>query len=240
MIRPSGFFSETCSMRADRPKSEPPRVVRVLFVRHAQSANKGAAEASRDPGLTKLGEMQAQALGERLSAELKDTSVHILSSPMRRCILTIQPLIKARSIVKNDREYSQALYLHGGLYEYRATGEGFSGSSAESLVEEFGASCIAIDEAGWACAQTGAYTHGVYKHGYTHLCIGRYIYEHGYAHLCIGRYIYKHGYAHLCKVAINVCTHVCIHVRIHVCIHVCICVCTHACIRVCIFVRTSV
>mmetsp|Transcript_62721 Transcript_62721/g.112575 ORF Transcript_62721/g.112575 Transcript_62721/m.112575 type:complete len:329 (-) Transcript_62721:10-996(-) len=109
--------------------------VRLLLVRHAQSANKArqpgqAAEA--DPGLTDLGFCQAEALAERLSKDLrlvKPPYLTIVSSPMRRCLYTIQPTIR---LVK-----PQHVLCHGGGFEFGCAGKGHPGSSQADICENF-------------------------------------------------------------------------------------------------------
>ena len=70
-------------------------------MRHAHSSNKslGLGEvASHDPDLTDLGREQAELLGKRLSWEVRkqrNGGVLIVTSPMRRCLLTrIMPTIR--------------------------------------------------------------------------------------------------------------------------------------------------
>lgn len=111
-------------------------MLRLLLVRHAQSANKGRApneKASPDPGLTQLGELQAQALGERLELEFRNTSnsVKVVCSPMRRCLLTILPAIQRLHFAVEN------CFCHGGWYEYGCAGLQHAGSTAAEIVAEF-------------------------------------------------------------------------------------------------------
>lgn len=113
------------------------RPMRLLLVRHAQSANKGRREgqaAEADPGLTDLGHSQAEALGARLSVELaRDGAVQplVVSSPMRRCLLTIRPTLQ-----RLDLAPGQCL-CHGGAYEYGCAGSSRPGSSVRELAAGF-------------------------------------------------------------------------------------------------------
>mmetsp|Transcript_88239 Transcript_88239/g.156224 ORF Transcript_88239/g.156224 Transcript_88239/m.156224 type:complete len:394 (+) Transcript_88239:126-1307(+) len=116
---------------------------RILLVRHAQSANKNRAEgqaASADPGLTDLGHEQAEALGRKLAAEFRadlllkgnaDSSALIVSSPMRRCLLTIRPAVNLLKLGPDS------VFCHGACFEYGCAGTVHAGSSAADVVEEF-------------------------------------------------------------------------------------------------------
>lgn len=111
--------------------------VRLLLVRHAQSANKDKRPGERsvsDPDLSDLGYEQADALGERLFHEFSHTrrgDVIFASSPMRRCLLTIQPGV---GLLQLSPEYC---FCHGACYEYGCAGNGFRGSSVPEIVKEF-------------------------------------------------------------------------------------------------------
>jgi len=110
--------------------------MRLLLVRHAQSANKGRKDGqavSLDPGLTDLGDRQAEALGKRLAEELKDTShdLTVVCSPMRRCILTILPTIK------NLRLPVTACMCHGAAFEFGCAGTARAGSTEQEIKAEF-------------------------------------------------------------------------------------------------------
>lgn len=114
--------------------------IRLLLVRHAQSANKALApghRASANPGLTELGEEQAAALGARLAREFgprgprRSSSLLIVSSPMRRCLLTILPTMQQ---LKLNRD---SCLCHGGCYEFGCAGKGYRGSTSEDIAYEF-------------------------------------------------------------------------------------------------------
>lgn len=127
----SGFY---------QPVRLQPDFIRILFVRHAQSANRGRAQgerASGDPDLTDLGYDQADALGKRLGQEYREGSrnrtagVMVVSSPMRRCLLTIQPAVRELKIAK------QLCLCHGGFYEFGCAGKKKVGTNVEEIDREF-------------------------------------------------------------------------------------------------------
>jgi len=111
--------------------------VRLLLIRHAQSANKDKRPGETsvpDPDLSDFGFEQAEALGERLGHEFASTSkgdVIILSSPMRRCLQTIRPAVRQ---LKLPQAYC---FCHGACYEFGCAGLAFAGSSAAEVAREF-------------------------------------------------------------------------------------------------------
>jgi len=114
--------------------------MRLLLVRHAQSANKrrnSGEEASKDPGLSDLGLQQAEQLGHRLLDFLAERRVDrrsgllVVSSPMLRCLLTIQPTV-ARLKLAPGR-----CICHGACFEYGCAGTEFSGSTEEDILTRF-------------------------------------------------------------------------------------------------------
>lgn len=113
--------------------------VRVLFVRHAQSANKArrpGQRASLDPELTDLGYEQADALAAKFARQFTPDMfgrgvVQIVSSPMRRCLLTIQPTVRK---LKMPREIC---FCHGSFYEFGCAGTGRATSSPADINYEF-------------------------------------------------------------------------------------------------------
>jgi len=122
------------SPMAESPSIEEARPVRLLLIRHAQSANKEKRfgdRADKDPGLTDLGFEQAELLGERLERSCRPGSLLVVSSPMRRCLLTIQPAVY-RLELKPD-----VCVCHGGCYEYGCAGTGFPGTSWEEIAAEY-------------------------------------------------------------------------------------------------------
>ena len=78
-------------------------MTRILLIRHAHSgANERGILAGRTEGvyLTEKGESQATELAKRLSGS-KITKVHI--SPLERCHLTINPLMKSYSVKERPK-----------------------------------------------------------------------------------------------------------------------------------------
>lgn len=112
-------------------------------MRHAQSANKNRAEgqaASADPGLTDLGHEQAEALGRKLSTDFRSllltkgtaaSGAVIVSSPMRRCLLTIRPAIELLRLGPDS------VFCHGACFEYGCAGTAHAGSSVADVAAEF-------------------------------------------------------------------------------------------------------
>lgn len=119
-----------------------PGQVRLLLVRHAESANKKrrpGQRASADPGLTDHGHQQAEELGKRLSRDLrplwgktgKDDLVVVVSSPMKRCLLTILPAVHRLMLAPGS------CLCHGGSYEYGCAGQAQMGSTPAEIAAEF-------------------------------------------------------------------------------------------------------
>eukprot|EP00747_Dinoflagellata_sp_TGD_P220950 gnl/TRDRNA2_/TRDRNA2_92865_c0_seq1.p1 gnl/TRDRNA2_/TRDRNA2_92865_c0~~gnl/TRDRNA2_/TRDRNA2_92865_c0_seq1.p1 ORF type:complete len:384 (+),score=50.27 gnl/TRDRNA2_/TRDRNA2_92865_c0_seq1:103-1254(+) len=116
------------------------KAVRLLLVRHAQSANKQREKgeaASLNPGLTDLGSQQADALGKRLARDLRAADcangcVTIVSSPMRRCLLTILPAVQQIDSIPPENRL-----VHGAAYEYGCAGTAYTGTTEEEVVDEF-------------------------------------------------------------------------------------------------------
>jgi len=112
--------------------------MRVLFIRHGQSGNKGrpscSGEArgppSQDPGLSELGREQAITLCADLLKNVQTPAkVAVLCSPMRRCLQTAWPTVRAMSPAK--------CYVHGALYEFSCAGTAFQGTSSAAITKEF-------------------------------------------------------------------------------------------------------
>jgi len=125
--------------------------MRLYLVRHAQSANNALdvpslmnPQRSSDPFLTPKGYEQAEKLGERMGEEMKSDTLkpdhcikRIVSSPMRRCMLTSTPTSKALGIpieVRGD------VFEHGGCFngardQKSVVGE--TGLTKAQLEEEF-------------------------------------------------------------------------------------------------------
>mmetsp|Transcript_24544 Transcript_24544/g.38483 ORF Transcript_24544/g.38483 Transcript_24544/m.38483 type:complete len:378 (+) Transcript_24544:2-1135(+) len=121
------------------PGASAPRRVRIMIVRHAQSANKQrqrGQKASLDPELTDLGFEQAENLAIRLSRDftadyLLRSVVAVVASPMRRCLLTIQPFVRKLGLGKD------VCFCHGSFYEFGCAGKDRRYSTADDIVSEF-------------------------------------------------------------------------------------------------------
>lgn len=113
--------------------------VRLLIVRHAQSANKQrlpGQKASQDPELTDQGYEQASSLGQRLEREfppgvLSRSPLAVISSPMRRCLLTIQPTVQRLNLSKD------LCMCHGSFYEFGCAGNDRRSSTPSEIIYEF-------------------------------------------------------------------------------------------------------
>lgn len=111
------------------------------MIRHAQSANKCRRPGERavsDPELSDLGYEQAEAVGRRLNEEFgggKGRRLRIVSSPMRRCLLTIQPAVRLLQLPPEQ------CLTHGASYEYGCAGKAFSGSTSKEIAKEFPEFC---------------------------------------------------------------------------------------------------
>lgn len=111
--------------------------VRLLLVRHAQSANKSRQSGQRaaaDPELSDLGYEQAQALGRRLAEEFGEGTgrrLRVVCSPMRRCLLTIQPAVQLLRLPP------ESCLCHGACYEYGCAGNSAMGSTAAEIAQDF-------------------------------------------------------------------------------------------------------
>mmetsp|Transcript_119435 Transcript_119435/g.337959 ORF Transcript_119435/g.337959 Transcript_119435/m.337959 type:complete len:353 (-) Transcript_119435:71-1129(-) len=132
------FAAASCSTWrpkwADASADPAANVVRLVVVRHARSENKdrGDSEASPDPGLTEHGHAQAEALGSRLADELGGASgVVVVSSPAKRCLLTIKPALGLLRLPRGS------CICHGAGYEFRGAGLDFPGTSFRDISREF-------------------------------------------------------------------------------------------------------
>jgi broad specificity phosphatase PhoE len=65
-------------------------VSRLFLVRHGRAA--AGWDADPDPGLDEVGRQQAEAVADELDARVVGGSLPLLSSPLRRCRETAQPL----------------------------------------------------------------------------------------------------------------------------------------------------
>lgn len=111
-------------------------VLRIVFVRHAQSGNKcrrPGATAAKDPGLSEKGQSQAAALGEKLLSlyGAERESLLVVSSPMRRCLLTILPAVKLLGLPPEQ------CLCHGACFEYGCAGKDYKGSTPIEITGDF-------------------------------------------------------------------------------------------------------
>jgi len=111
--------------------------VRLLLVRHGESANRAratGATAALDPELSELGFEQAEALGRHLAKSFRRAEagdVLVASSPMRRCLLTIRPTVHRLRLAPED------CLCHGACYEFACVGAGFTGTTREAIAADF-------------------------------------------------------------------------------------------------------
>eukprot|EP00933_Yihiella_yeosuensis_P010808 TRINITY_DN11764_c0_g1_i1.p1 TRINITY_DN11764_c0_g1~~TRINITY_DN11764_c0_g1_i1.p1 ORF type:complete len:361 (+),score=52.99 TRINITY_DN11764_c0_g1_i1:91-1173(+) len=130
-------LKDFCKDVARTPSLGSGTAVRIVFIRHAQSANKCRAPgqaASPDPGLTDLGHRQAEELGKRLENDFSSVdsrSVTFVSSPMRRCLFTIQPGIQR---LQPPPEH---VLVYGGGYEFSCAGTQNAGTPIQEIARDF-------------------------------------------------------------------------------------------------------
>lgn len=123
--------------------------MQLYLIRHAQSQNNALPEEDRveDPGLTELGQQQAEHLGEWIST-LKLT--RLITSPFRRTLLTTEPIRRATSLIPEVRI---DLHEQGGCYSGHdfTTKLGRPGMTRREIEAEFLGYRVAddIDGAGW-------------------------------------------------------------------------------------------
>jgi 2,3-bisphosphoglycerate-dependent phosphoglycerate mutase len=133
--------------------------VHLLIIRHGQSANNVAMEASRgeagrvaDPALTDLGTRQAEAVGRWL-ADHGPRPERIFTSLMRRTIETAAPLARALGV---PVEPHQELFESGGVFEGayldKVAGPGSPASVLTDLAHEV-VLPAGVDESGWYRAE---------------------------------------------------------------------------------------
>ena len=121
----------------------------LYLIRHAQSANNAKPEAERveDPGLTELGERQADLLAERFRGLHVS---HLLTSGFRRAVQTMRPLaaqLNQRPVIWSE------LHEVGGCFAGYQAGDlqGRPGMNRSALSGEFPEFELPddIDERGW-------------------------------------------------------------------------------------------
>lgn len=145
---------------------------RLLLVRHAQSANNVSSDEARerfqgdaerilaesertrvpDPELSQAGLEQAELLADALAPMLRGDRTLLVSSPMRRALLTAAPLA-ARAGLERERFVCQGdLYEVGGCYYGDVA---HPSTTATQLEAEFPVRCRGIDPDGWFAGRTG-------------------------------------------------------------------------------------
>lgn len=127
------------SQRVPREFSGTEPVMRLILVRHGQSANRrrlNGEPPSKDPGLSDLGKRQAEGVAMRLEeldlgdGEPKGAGL-LVSSPMHRCLLTIYPAVQRLGWT------SAHCLCHGGAFEYGCAGLDHAGSSSAAISKAF-------------------------------------------------------------------------------------------------------
>lgn len=113
-----------------------PFVFQLLLIRHAQSANNALPESQRvpDPGLTKLGQQQAERLSDWLTCY---RPTQLLCSGFRRALETTKPMaqkLNLRPSVRSD------LFEQGGCYSgYQANQiSAAPGMGRSEILQDFG------------------------------------------------------------------------------------------------------
>lgn len=84
--------------------------VRVVFIRHAQALPTGQRVGGhvQDPPLSKRGAEQATAVADRLRDDID--SANVVCSPMRRCLLTAEPLVTGSRLTNGQIVVCNALF----------------------------------------------------------------------------------------------------------------------------------
>lgn len=111
------------------------KTLRLLLVRHGESANRTTSNKCPDPGLSEKGHRQAAALAERLREFEKEAAaghLRILCSPMLRCLETIRPALELLPALPHG-----SCICHGACYEHGCAGRSFPGTAADEIVERF-------------------------------------------------------------------------------------------------------
>mmetsp|Transcript_119593 Transcript_119593/g.338502 ORF Transcript_119593/g.338502 Transcript_119593/m.338502 type:complete len:337 (+) Transcript_119593:84-1094(+) len=152
----SGPLERECSLESVGPASASgsPATwkypLRVLLVRHAQSGKKESSNflggKASDPELSNIGSEQAQRLAAWLGEELREVApqgVLVVTSPMRKCLLTILPAVRALELPR------ESCICHGGAYELGCAGTAIPGSSSRQIEEEFACRCTGFGPIGW-------------------------------------------------------------------------------------------
>lgn len=123
--------------------------MQLFLIRHAQSQNNALPEEERveDPGLTDLGQRQAELLGEWIP---KLELTRLITSPFRRTLLTTEPIRRATLLTPEVRV---DLHEQGGCYSGHLVGSmnGRPGMDRRQIESEFVGYQVTdgIDERGW-------------------------------------------------------------------------------------------
>jgi 2,3-bisphosphoglycerate-dependent phosphoglycerate mutase len=145
---------------------------RLLLVRHAQSANNVSSDQAReqfrgdaeriqaesernrepDPELSEAGRQQAELLADALAPMLRGDRTLLVSSPMRRALLTAAP-VAARAGLARERFVCEGdLFEVGGCYYGE---EARPSTTAAQLEAEFSVRCRGIGADGWFAGRQG-------------------------------------------------------------------------------------
>ena len=121
----------------------------ILLIRHAQSANNALPESQRvpDPGLTDLGQRQAQRLADGIK---RFPVTQLYCSPFRRSLDTTRPCSEA---LKLTPSVDSDIYEQGGCYSGHIPGQlrGAPGMNRAELQKDYPnwAICQTIGSQGW-------------------------------------------------------------------------------------------
>jgi 2,3-bisphosphoglycerate-dependent phosphoglycerate mutase len=145
---------------------------RLLLVRHAQSQNNVSSDEARqrfhgdaerieaesertrepDPELSEAGRKQAELLAEALAPRLRGHRTLLVSSPMRRALLTATPVANRAGLAREQFVCEADLFEVGGCYY----GEVAQPSTTSAQLEaEFPVRCRGIGADGWYAGRTG-------------------------------------------------------------------------------------
>ena len=145
--------------------------LRILLVRHAESANNDAhasllaelgadhpelrerSEAARvaDPDLTERGQRQAELVATALAERTAGERLLLVSSPMRRALLTAAPIAQRLGLAREH------FWCHGELYEVGGCYVGTTASAGATRGEiegEFAVTCTHLADTGWFAEQS--------------------------------------------------------------------------------------
>ncbi|HVS62835.1 MAG TPA: GNAT family N-acetyltransferase [Thermoanaerobaculia bacterium] len=144
--------------------------MRILLVRHAESANNDAhasliaelgadhpelrerSEAARvaDPDLTARGRRQAELVAAALAERTAGERLLLVSSPMRRALLTAAPIAQRLGLAREHFWCHGELYEVGGCYVGTKTS---AGATPDEIEGEFAVTCTHLAGTGWFAGQ---------------------------------------------------------------------------------------